>query len=143
MQKHLLLYIIFLSSYTTIAQPYISVRGDFSIDQQRGCRDLFLTVTNINPGTDVILYQFEGKTSAVTANINHNYATTGDYWLFQYIQGPTGQKVDSILVEILEPVVPSFELQSCNNNDVLGEVDNADDDENNDIFPPASILPLT
>jgi gliding motility-associated-like protein len=118
LQRYLLLYIIFFSAYSSVAQPYISVRGDFSIDQRRGCRDLFVTATNINPGTDVILYQFEGRTTPVTNSSTHTYTTTGNYWLYQYIQGPTGEKVDSIFVEVLDPVVPEFELRSCNNNDV-------------------------
>ena len=118
MQRYLLLYIIIISAYTSVAQPYISVRGDFSIDQRRGCRNLFVTATNINPGTDVILYQFEGRTSTVTNSSTHTYTATGNYWLYQYIQGPTGEKVDSIFVEILDPVLPEFELRSCNNNDV-------------------------
>ena len=117
MLKRIGLYITLFWSFTSNAQ-YLSVRGDFSIDQQRGCRDLLVTVTNINPGTDVILYQYEGKTSTVTANTNFLYTTTGGFWLFQYIQGATGQKADSIFVDILEPVIPDIELQSCNNNDL-------------------------
>ena len=117
MLKRIGLYITLFWSFTSNAQ-YLSVRGDFSIDQQRGCRNLLVTVTNINPGTDVILYQYEGKTSPVTANTNFLYSTTGSYWLFQYIQGATGQKADSIFVEILDPVMPDFELHSCNNNDI-------------------------
>jgi len=115
--KRIGLYITLFWSLTSNAQ-FISDRGDFSIDQQRGCRDLLVSVTNINPGTDVILYQYEGKTSPVTANTSFLYTTMGSFWLFQYIQGATGQKADSILVEILDPVIPDFELQSCNNNDL-------------------------
>ena len=117
MLKRIGLYITLFWSLTSNAQ-YISDRGDFSIDQQRGCRDLLVTVTNINPGTDVILYQYEGNSSQVTANTSFLYSSTGSFWLYQYIQGATGQKADSILVEILDPVTPDFELQSCNNNDL-------------------------
>ncbi len=124
MLKRIGLYITLFWSFTSNAQ-YLSVRGDFSIDQQRGCRDLLVTVTNINPGTDVILYQYEGKTSPVTANINFLYTTTGGFWLFQYIQGATGQKTDSIFVDILDPVIPDIELQSCNNNDLQVIVNDA------------------
>ena len=117
MLKRIGLYITLFWSFTSNAQ-YLSVRGDFSIDQQRGCRDLLVTVTNINPGTDVILYQYQGNTSAITANTTFLYTTTSGYWLYQYIQGATGQKADSIFVEILDPLIPDIELQSCNNNDL-------------------------
>jgi len=127
--KRITIYITLFWSFTCNAQ-YLSVRGDFSIDQRRGCRDLLLTVTNINPGTDVILYQYEGKGSTVTANSSFIYFNTGNFWLFQYIQGPTGQKVDSILVEILNPVIPDFELHACNNNDVQVDLK----DNNYDIY---------
>ena len=127
MLKRIGLYITLFWSLTCNAQ-YLSVRGDFSIDQQRGCRDLLVTVTNINPGTDVILYQYEGNTSTVTANTSFLYITTGNFWLYQYIQGPGGQKVDSLFVEILDPVIPDFELHSCNNNDLQVALNNTDYD---------------
>ena len=127
MVKLIGLYITLFWSLTSNAQ-YLSARGDFSIDQRRGCRDLLLTVTNINPGTDVILYQFEGTSSTVTANTSYTYTTTGNYWLYQYIQGPTGQKVDSVFVEIFDPVVPDFELHACNNLAVQVQINNNDYD---------------
>lgn len=127
MLKRFVLYITLLSSIAGKAQ-YLSVRGDFEVDQVRGCRNLLLTVNNINPGTDVILYQYEGRTSNVTSTNNHTYTTTGSYWLLQYIQGPTGQKVDSIFINILDPVIPDFKLQSCNTLGVQVEINNSDYD---------------
>lgn len=114
MLKRFGLYITLFWSVASHAQ-YLSVRGDFSIDQQRGCRDLLISVTNINPGTDVILYQYEGRSSQPTSDTSYLYTNIGDYWLLQYIQGPTGEKVDSIFVQILDPVIPAIELQACNN----------------------------
>jgi gliding motility-associated-like protein len=125
--KRFILYITLFWSFASQAQ-YLSVRGDFSIDQRRSCRDLLVTVTNINPGTDVILYQYEGKSSQVTANTSFLYTTTGNFWLYQYIQGPGGQKEDSIFVEIFDPVIPDFELQTCNNLDVQVVLQNNDYD---------------
>ncbi len=97
---------------------YLSAGGDFSIDQRRSCYNLTVTVTNINPGSGVILYQYEGKSSPVVADTFYTYTTAGSYWLYQYIQGPTGQKADSILVEIMEPQTPAFALNTCNGNGV-------------------------
>ncbi|MEN8251053.1 MAG: hypothetical protein ABFS32_19120, partial [Bacteroidota bacterium] len=125
MLKRIALYITLLSSIAGNAQ-YLSVRGDFEVDQIRGCHDLLLTVNNINPGTDVILYQYEGRSSQETDSISHTYVSTGTYWLLQYIQGPTGEKVDSILIEILDPVIPDIDLKTCNANGVQVEINNLD-----------------
>gem|GEM_PF-2868833 len=105
--------IVFLIPTLGMGQ-FTSTEGRFSIDQQRGCRDLTVTVTNIDSGTGVVLYQFEGALSPITNNPVFTYTTSGNYYLFQFIQGPTGQKKDSILVEILDPIQPLIELQSCN-----------------------------
>ena len=91
---------------------------------------MLVTVTNINPGTDVILYQYEGLNSTVTADTSYLYTTTGNYWLYQYIQGATGQKADSIFIEIFDPVVPEVELQTCNNNDLQVSIN----DTNYDVY---------
>jgi len=118
--KRLALYITLFWSFTSQAQ-YLSVRGDFSIDQRRGCYDLLITVTNINPGTDVILYQYEGRSSPVTSNSTYTYTVAGNYWIYQYIQnGPVRE--DSVLVEILDPAIPQFELNDCGSNEVQVDI---------------------
>ncbi len=129
MRQRFALYITLFWSFAAQAQ-YLSVRGDFSVDQRRGCRDMLVTVTNINPGTDVILYQYEGANSTVTADTFYLYTATGNYWLYQYIQGATGQKADSIYIEIFDPVVPEVELQTCNNNDLQVRIN----DTNYDLY---------
>ena len=47
---------VLVTTELTNAQ-YLSVRGDFEVNQQLGCHDLTVTVTNINPGTGTIIYQ--------------------------------------------------------------------------------------
>lgn len=98
---------------------YLSVKGDFSVDQQLGCHDLQVTVTNINPGTGTIIYQFQGSGSATTTNPVHTYSAPGTYWINQFIQGATGDKKDSVSVTVVIPEPPDIELLSCNNFELL------------------------
>lgn len=103
---------------------YISLNGQFETDQLRGCNDLTVTVTNIDPGTDpsVIVFQFDGAFSSLTQNPVHTYTTPGTYWINQYIQGATGQKKDSIQITVVAPELPEVELFSCNNFEVTVQI---------------------
>jgi gliding motility-associated-like protein len=126
--KRIGLYITLFWSITIQAQ-YISVGGDFSIDNQRGCRDMPVTVTSTTatPDSIVVLFLYEGRNSATTADTTFLYTSTGDFWLYRFIQN-NANRVDSMLVEVLDPVIPDFELHSCNNNDLQVEIMNSDYD---------------
>ena len=103
---------------------YISINGQFEVDQQYGCHDLTVTITNIDPGTDptVVVFQFDGFNSPTTQDPVHTYTTPGTYWINQYIQGGTGQKKDSVQVTVVAPELPDVELFSCNNFEVLVQI---------------------
>ncbi len=101
---------------------YLSVKGDFEVDQQKGCHDITVTASNINPGTGTIIYQFDGFNSATTTNPTHTYTAPGTYWINQYIQGATGEKKDSVSVAVVAPETPKIELLSCNNFELLVDI---------------------
>lgn len=104
---------------------YLSVKGDFEVDQQLGCFNLTVTATNINSGTGTIIYQFDGFNSATTSNPIHTYTTPGTYWINQYIQGATGEKKDSISVVVVSPETPEVELLSCNNLELSVQINDS------------------
>jgi gliding motility-associated-like protein len=123
--KRIGLYITLFWSITSQAQ-YISIGGDFSIDNQRGCRDMFVTVTNTVPPPDsvVVIFLYEGRNSPPTSDTTFLYTSTGNFWLYRFIQNDSN-RVDSMLVEVLDPIIPDFELHSCNNNDLEVEIMNS------------------
>ncbi len=126
---HVLALIAILFFIKQANAQYLSVGGDFSVDQQLGCHDLTVTVTNISPGTGVIIYQFNGSESATSSNPTHTYTSPGTVWINQYIQGATGEKKDSVQVIIVAPELPSVELFSCNNLELLVQINDAYYDE--------------
>ena len=115
-----LLSVIF-SIQLTYAQ-YLSVRGDFEVNQQLGCNDLTVTVTNITPGTGAINYQYEGISSAVVQDNFYTYTTPGSYTIIQTIAGNGGNNVDSVEVIVVAPELPMIELLSCNNFELLLQI---------------------
>ncbi|MCF6353399.1 MAG: gliding motility-associated C-terminal domain-containing protein [Cyclobacteriaceae bacterium] len=108
---------------------YPSIRGDFEVNQQLGCHDLTVTVANLNPGSGIIIYQFDGFESTQTTNPVFTYTAPGVYWINQYIQGATGEKKDSISVTVVSPQLPEVELQSCNNLELLVQINDSYYDE--------------
>ncbi|MCB0495694.1 MAG: gliding motility-associated C-terminal domain-containing protein [Cyclobacteriaceae bacterium] len=103
---------------------YLSINGQFEVDQEYGCHDLTVTITNIDPGTDpsVVVFQFDGSSSPLTQNPVHTYTSPGTFWINQYIQGATGQKKDSVMVTVVAPELPDTELLTCNNNELLVQI---------------------
>jgi gliding motility-associated-like protein len=109
---------------------YLSVRGHFEIDQILGCHDLTVTVTNINPGICAdppcaISYRFEGKNSATTDNPVFTYTAPDTVAIYQNIQGPSGEREDSIKIIIVAPELPNVELLSCNAFEVLVNINDS------------------
>jgi gliding motility-associated-like protein len=110
-----LILLLFSLAATHVNAQYLSVKGDFSVDQQRGCNDLTVTVTKLDPTPGPVIYLFEGwDPSNTTTNNFFTYTTPGDYWLYQVIQAGGGDKVDSLFIQILSPDLPVVELQTCN-----------------------------
>ena len=103
------LIILLAFSSTYVNAQYLSVKGDFSVDQKRGCHDLTVTVTKLDPTPGPAIYLFEGWGTSTTTDTVFTYTTTGDYWLYQIIQAGGGDKIDSLFIQILEPTVPDVE----------------------------------
>lgn len=124
------LIILLAFSSTYVNAQYLSVKGDFSVDQKRGCHDLTVTVTKLDPTPGPAIYLFEGWGTSTTTDTVFTYTTTGDYWLYQIIQAGGGDKIDSLFIQILEPTVPDVELQTCNANELQLQIY----DSNYDIY---------
>jgi len=119
LKGYVFLFISVILPTQLIYAQYFSVRGDFEVDQQLGCNDLTVTVTNITAGTGAINYQYNGNSSVVVQDTFHTYTTPGTYTIIQTIAGNGGNNVDSITVTVVTPELPIVEILSCNNFEVL------------------------
>jgi gliding motility-associated-like protein len=82
-----------------------------------------VTVTNtVPPQSNLVVFLFEGRDSEVTADTTFTYKSTGGYWLIRYIQNDPTSRSDSIFVEILDPVIPQFELNACGSNELYVDI---------------------
>ncbi len=131
---HVLFTLLYLFLSTQSNAQYISVRGHFEVDQQLGCSDLTVAVTNISPGICAsppcpIAYKFEGRTSPETSDTFYTYTAPDTVWIYQFIQGPSGDREDSVQLIIVTPELPDVELFSCNNLELLVQVNDSYYDE--------------
>ncbi|MCF6360127.1 MAG: gliding motility-associated C-terminal domain-containing protein [Cyclobacteriaceae bacterium] len=131
---YVLLIIVSLFFTKQASGQYLSVGGDFELDQQLGCSDLTVTVTNLNPGICAtppcpIAYKYEGINSATTLDAFYTYTVPGSYWVYQFIQGATGDRADSILMTVVAPELPNITLFSCNSLGLLVQINDTYYDE--------------
>ena len=128
------LFICFLFFAKQGEAQYTSVRGHFEVNQQLGCHNLTVTVTNINQGICSnspcpIAYKFEGRSSTETSNPVYTYTAPDTVWIYQFIQGPSGEREDSIQLIIVTPELPEVELLSCNSLELLVQINDSYYDE--------------
>jgi len=100
---------------------YLSAKGFFEVDQQLGCNDLTVTITSLVP--NVIAFQFDSIDSPTTQNPVYTYTSPKNYWIYQYHQGASGnERKDSVQVIVVEPELPTIELLSCNNFELVVDI---------------------
>ncbi len=141
--------VIFLSLFfiKQVNAQYLSVRGHFEVDQQLGCYNLTVTATNINSGICTnppcpISYKFEGRSSAETSNPVYTYVAPDTVWIYQFIQGPSGEREDSVQVIIVIPELPEVELFSCNNLELIVDIKDTYYDEYEIDYGDGSIVTI-
>lgn len=121
--KHLLSVLLLILPHLVFAQ-YNSVIGRFTVDQQKGCASLTVTViatANI-PGADCTtacsIYWGDGVIeNNQTDGANHTYTQPGVYNLRVLYQG-LAQPFDSIQITVTPNLQPEYEVYTCSGNSV-------------------------
>ena len=96
---------------------FLGTVGNFSVDKVTGCTPLTVQVANILV-SDNYLYSYDNGVSWVPT-ANFTFTQSGTFWLKHLAFANQGtQNLDSVQIEVLDPISPSFEAISCNGNAV-------------------------
>ncbi len=100
-----------------------SQEGRYSVDFNRGCAPLTINVTEHDGFGDIArqYYYFEGADP--TNSKTHTYTTAGVYTLVQLVGINVDPKTDTLIIEVLEPLVPKFDYIKCDNRQVQVTID--------------------
>ncbi|MGE0589730.1 MAG: hypothetical protein AB7O48_14230, partial [Cyclobacteriaceae bacterium] len=105
------------------AQPYVSVKGRFQVDEIKGCAPFTITLTNLLAGNcnagNPCNMDYENNGQQVTNVFTYTYTNPGIYKLKVLYQG---QGDDEITITVVENIEPAFEIYSCANSDVTIKV---------------------
>ncbi|HET9486486.1 MAG TPA: gliding motility-associated C-terminal domain-containing protein [Chryseosolibacter sp.] len=128
---------------------YLSVDGKFQVDQVKGCAPFTVTVTPVAPfGCDTnnpCAAFYENATTSeplITPPFTHTYAQPGIYNL-KILRSAI---YDSIRIEVVPNIPPSFDVYNCGNYEVFVKVNDSNYDEYvidyNDGSAPVIVNPL-
>ena len=103
---------------------HTSIKGRFDIDFVKGCTGMSINVTVNNGADPQFFYEgFNGGGGDLT-NFNYTYTTAGDYYV---VMGSNefeeDDRLDSILVEVKEPLLPEFTIHNCAAHNVRVEIE--------------------
>ncbi len=120
----LLLWHVQAFSQDLVSEP----NGNFTVDFVKGCASLTVTVNNtsgLDPNQVPSVYKFDYKpgdpltldTTQSNINPDTTYTVPGTYTILQII-GTSNPQIDSITVEVLEPLSPTYKVYNCINHSV-------------------------
>ncbi|MCB0488737.1 MAG: gliding motility-associated C-terminal domain-containing protein [Cyclobacteriaceae bacterium] len=105
------------------AQPYVSAKGRFQVDEIKGCAPFTITLTNLLAGNcnagNPCNMDYENNGQQVTNVFTYTYTNPGTYKLKVLYQG---QGDDEITITVVQNIEPAFEIYSCANSDVTIKV---------------------
>ncbi len=115
------LFLTFLGISSLTGQEVTSQAGRFKVDYGRGCNPLPVIVTNLFGGfSGAPQYDYEFDSDFFYANLVldtfHTYQSVGLFTLLQ--EGPQVryELIDSLIIQVFEPLTPEFEVSACANN---------------------------
>jgi gliding motility-associated-like protein len=118
----------FLFSIGVHAQ-YPSNQGRFQVDQKSGCAPFTINLTIVPPdvcnGANPCDMDY-GDTFAGNLVFTHTYTIPGTYWLQVLIQA---SGIDSVLIEVLPDIPPSFEIYTCGGNQIAYAITDSNYDQ--------------
>ncbi len=91
--------------------------GRFSVDYARGCAPHHVNISehdNFDPSLQR-QYRYEGPDDNESNDTTHIYTISGTYQIIQTIQN-ANPETDTLVVEVLEATIPTYEIYSCSNN---------------------------
>jgi len=106
-----------------------STQGWFEVNYQQGCTPLEVSVKTTIPESDVPIFQFEGRDDPnqipwldIYDSLTFTYTNPGTYMIYLTVQNAVPVRSDSIQINVINSVLPDFELQNCSSNGVLVDI---------------------
>jgi len=106
-----------------------STLGWFEVNYQQGCMPLEVSVKTSIPESEVPIFQFNGRDDLnqvawldVYDSLSHTYTTPGTYMIYLTIQNASPVRSDSIQINVLNSIIPVYDLQNCSGSGVLVDI---------------------
>ncbi|MEO8470666.1 MAG: T9SS type B sorting domain-containing protein [Chryseolinea sp.] len=116
-KNHILFLLFAVVSTGLFAQPYVSNKGLYEVDQIKGCAPLTVNITIRPPavcnGLNPCDMDFEGNTMFQNLTYSHTYKQPGTYTLNVLFQT---LGTDQITITVLPNTPPTFDIYSCGGN---------------------------
>lgn len=107
-----------------LAQEFSLVRR-FSVEYNRGCAPFTVNLTEEDDfGNITRQYFYEGEATQ-TIDTFYTYTLPGTYEIVQIVGVDVDPKTDTLFIEVLDPVTPTFNLSICEGNEIQVTVDDA------------------
>ncbi|WP_258097735.1 T9SS type B sorting domain-containing protein [Marinoscillum pacificum] len=106
--------IFFLAILLPATAQYVSPLGRFTVDYNKGCSPLTITVTPTGEAASVqgIQYSYE-EDEVETTETSYDYTTAGNYRIIQFLGESFSPQTDTVYLTIREPLEPVFEIYYC------------------------------
>jgi gliding motility-associated-like protein len=124
--KVIIFFLLTLSTFVAMAQPYVSNLGRFEVDEMKGCAPFTVTGAIRPPfvcnGANPCDSDFENSSNFQllnTATFTHTYTQPGTYTLRILFQT---SGFDEITIVVTPNVSPAFEIYSCGGNETQVKV---------------------
>lgn len=115
--KIIITFLLAVSAFAALAQPYGSNLGRFEVDQVKGCAPLTVNVTIKPPficnGANPCDMDFENNNQFQSLTFSHTYTQPGTYTLRILFQT---SGFDQITIVVTPNTQPAFEVYSCGGN---------------------------
>ena len=113
-------FVFFFPAGICLGQPYLSEKGRFQVDFNRGCTPFTVQVVqneDYGPETPVS-YTYERAQGEVSRR-THTYHSPGNFEIVQLTGAILEDKIDRLEITALERVFPDFEFFACNEKEIF------------------------
>lgn len=121
--------VLFILISTSGLAQHVSQVGRFSVEYNRGCAPLTVNLTVLDDfGNITRQYFYEGEATQ-TVDTFYTYTTPGTYQIVQIVGVDVDPKTDTLVIEVFDPITPTFDLSICEGNEVQINIQDSGYDE--------------
>lgn len=106
-----------------------SQEGRFAVDFQIGCTPFTVNITSLDDFGDISRQYIYENGVLETDETSYTYTLPGTYSIVQIVGVDVDPKTDTLVVTVLDPFLPEFNIFKCDANSVLVEISDSYYDE--------------